>query len=297
MNFEIKVTMRDLLDAGVHFGHRKNAWNPKMAEFIYGVRNGIHIIDLDQTLPMLKRALKVIKEIAAKNGKILFVGTKPQAADLIEQAATKCGQYFVNARWLGGMVTNWSTVSASIKTLQKYEELLANPDVNLTKKERLDLDRKRSKLHKVLGGIRNMGGKPDLIFVIDTNLEHLAVEEARKLNIPLVVISDTNSNPDVAQYIVPGNDDARKAIELYVNLVSDAVLAGIQESLTGSGIDIGAIDLTDVAAINSSDEAFFSKQEDGEENKPAKKKGPQVVKKRTAKKTEESEPAAEAAQA
>jgi len=299
MTFEINVTMRDLLDAGVHFGHRKNFWNPKMARYIYGVRNGIHILDLDQTLPMLKKALKVVKDVAAKNGKILFVGTKPQAADLVEQAATKCGQFFVNSRWLGGMVTNWQTVSASIKTLQKYEDMLANPAVALTKKERLDLDRKRAKLHKVLGGIRNMGGKPDVVFIIDTNLEHLAVDEARKLNIPVIAVSDTNSNPEVANYIIPGNDDARKAIELYVNLVSDAVLAGIQESLSGSGIDIGAIDLTDVAALNAADsDSFFSKHEDEDgEKKVVKKKGPQVVTKRVIKKPATSEAAPEAVEA
>ncbi|MCE2992182.1 MAG: 30S ribosomal protein S2 [Candidatus Jidaibacter sp.] len=236
-------TMSEMLEAGVHYGHRKNFWNPKMAKYIYGVRNGIHIVDLGQTAPLLKAALDVFKDVAAKNGRILFVGTKKQASEAIASEATRCGQYFVNHRWLGGMLTNWTTVSASIKTLQKYEELLANPDISLTKKEKLDIDRKRVKLDNVLGGIRNMGGSPDLLFVIDTNLESLAITEAKKLGIPVVAIVDTNSNPDGIDYIIPGNDDARKAIELYTRLASDAILSGIQQSLSKSGIDVGAEEL------------------------------------------------------
>ncbi len=240
---DFNFTMRDLLEAGVHYGHRKNFWNPKMSKYIYGVRNGIHIIDLGQTVPLLKESLNLLKDVASNNGRILFVATKKQASEVIEAEATRCGQYFVKHRWLGGMLTNWTTVSASIKTMQKYEELLENTETSLTKKERLDIDRKRIKLNNVLGGIRNMGGKPDLLFVIDTNLESLAITEAKKLGIPVVAIVDTNSNPDGIDHIIPGNDDARKAIELYTRLASDAILAGMQESLSGAGVDIGAIDI------------------------------------------------------
>ena len=243
-------TMRDLLDAGVHFGHRKNFWNPKMAKFIYGTRNGIHIIDLQQTVPLLQVALNKLKEVASQNGKILFVGTKKQAAEVIAQSAERCGQYYVNYRWLGGMLTNWDTVSKSIKTLNKYEELLVNPDVNLTKKERLDIDRKRVKLNNVLGGIRNMGGKPDVLFVIDIHQEKLAVQEANVLGIPVIAIVDTNANPEGIDCIIPGNDDARKAIELYIKLASDAILSGIQDSLASSGVDIGSVDMADFEVAN-----------------------------------------------
>lgn len=283
MTFTHNFSMRDLLEAGVHFGHRKNFWNPKMSKFIYGARNGIHIIDLQQTLPLLNKALDVLKEVSARNGKILFVGTKPQAAEMVAQAAERSGQYFVNHRWLGGMLTNWSTVSESIKTLKRYEEVLANPDVSLTKKEKLDLDRKRVKLNNVLGGIRNMGGRPDVLFVIDVNRERLAIQEAQTLGIPVIAIADTNVNPDGVDYIIPGNDDARKAIELYAKLTSDAILSGIQDSLTSSGVDIGSVEMSDFDIANTDIPSF-----DADDVKPAKKdtKATVVTKKKTTKKAE-----------
>lgn len=240
MFYKNYYTMQLLLEAGVHYGHNKNLWNPKMAEYIYGVKNGVHIIDLQQTVIHLEKALIALKNIAAQNGRILFVSTKKQASDIIAENAQRCGQYYVNHRWLGGMLTNWMTVSASIKTLREHEAVLADNRQNLTKKERLVLDRKREKLNNVLGGIRNMGGMPDILFVIDTNEHELAIREANKLNIPVCAIVDTNSNPDGVDYIIPGNDDAKKAIETYCRLASDAVLLGVQEGLRRSGIDVGA---------------------------------------------------------
>lgn len=283
MTFSHNFTMRDLLEAGVHFGHRKNFWNPKMSKYIYGARNGIHIVDLQQTVPMLHKALDVLKEVAARNGKILFVGTKPQASEMIAQAAERSGQFFVNHRWLGGMLTNWSTVSESIKTLKRYEEILSNPDVVLTKKEKLDLDRKRVKLNNVLGGIRNMGGRPDVLFIIDVNRERLAIQEAQTLGIPVIAIADTNVNPDGVDYVIPGNDDARKAIELYAKLTSEAILSGIQDSLASSGVDIGSVEMSDFDIANSEipsleiDEVNTSKKD---------KKAAVVTKKKTTKKAE-----------
>lgn len=290
-------SMRDLLEAGVHYGHRKNFWNPKMSTYIYGVRNGIHIVDLGKTAPLLENALKALKESATKGAKVLFVGTKKQAAEVVAQEAERCGQYYVNHRWLGGMMTNWPTVSESIKTLQRYEEILANEDSALNKKERLDLDRKRIKLNNVLGGIRNMGGKPDLIFVIDTNLEKLAIAEAQRLGIPIIAIVDTNSNPDGIDYIIPGNDDARKAIELYTRLASDAILAGMQESLAGSGIDLGAIDLgaSETGDFDISGLAMEGRDEATKTKAAGKKKTTTVVTKKAPKKKveEATAPAAE----
>lgn len=244
--------MRDLLEAGVHYGHRKNFWNPKMAKYIYGVRNGGHIIDLQQTYPMLQKALNVLREIAAKNGRILFVATKKQASELVAAHAKRCGQYYVNHRWLGGMLTNWSTVSASIKTLQRCEDRL-EAKVNMTKKEALDLDRERIKLEKVLGGIRSMGGMPDALFIIDTNQEHIAIAEARKLGIPVIAVVDTNSNPDNLDYVIPGNDDARKAIELYLTLASDAILAGMEQGLAQAGVDVN-VSAPEVVEVATSEE-------------------------------------------
>lgn len=283
MTFSHNFSMRDLLEAGVHFGHRKNFWNPKMSKFIYGARNGIHIIDLQQTVPMLHKALDVLKEVAAKNGKVLFVGTKPQASEMIAQAAERSGQFFVNHRWLGGMLTNWSTVSESIKTLKRYEEILSNPDVVLTKKEKLDLDRKRVKLNNVLGGIRNMGGRPDVLFIIDVNRERLAIQEAKTLGIPVIAIADTNVNPDGVDYVIPGNDDARKAIELYAKLTSEAILSGIQDSLASSGVDIGSVEMSDFDVANTEIPSL-----DIDEEKSAKKdkKAAVVTKKKTTKKAE-----------
>jgi small subunit ribosomal protein S2 len=272
-------TMNDLLQAGVHFGHRKNFWNPKMAKYIYGTRNSIHIIDLQQTVPHLRNALKVLKDVASQNGKILFVGTKRQASEIISQAAERCGQFFVNYRWLGGMLTNWDTISASIKTLKKYEDLLSNQDVVLTKKERLDIDRKRIRLNNVLGGIRNMGGRPDILFVIDVHQEKLAIEEAKNLGIPIVAIVDTNSNPDNINHIIPGNDDARKAIELYAKLVSDAVLSGIQKSLVNSGVDVGSVDIPEFD-LAISDFTGIEKKDDEDNKDDKKSKIVQVIKKK-----------------
>ncbi len=232
--------IRALLEAGVHYGHRKNYWNPKMSEYIYGVKNNIHIIDLQQTVNCLEQALGALKEIAAQNGRILFIATKKQAAEAIATNAVKCGQYYVNHRWLGGMLTNWSTVSDSINTLKKYEATLNDEKSGLNKKERLVLSRKYDKLNAVLGGIRNIGGIPDALFVIGTRENAGAIKEANKLGIPIIAIVDTNCNPDNINYVVPGNDDARKAIELYCNLAGEAVLLGIQESMRRSGADLGA---------------------------------------------------------
>lgn len=285
MTYAAEFTMRDLLEAGVHYGHRKNFWNPKMAPYIYGTRNGIHIIDLQQTFPMLHSTLSLLKEVASRNGKILFVGTKKQASELVSDYAQRCGQFYVNHRWLGGMLTNWSTVSASIRTLQKYEADLANTGTTLTKKERLELDRNRLKLDRVLGGIRNMGGKPDIVFVIDSRVESLAITEARKLGIPVAAIVDTNANPDGIDHVIPGNDDAAKAIELYLKLASEAILSGIQEGLTSAGVDIGNVDLN-LGDIANADLPEF-KEEDEEGAKNSKKKKTTVV-------TKKAKPAAKA---
>ncbi|MFN7038027.1 MAG: 30S ribosomal protein S2 [Alphaproteobacteria bacterium] len=236
-------SIKQLIDAGVHYGHKTMRWNPKMAPYLYGSRDNIHIIDLQQTVPLLHRALETVREVVKNNGRVLFVATKRQASDIVAEAAKRCGQYYVNHRWLAGMLTNWGTVSLQIKTLininQKLAEQETNPTVILTKKEKLQLTRRRDKLERSLGGIMEMGGKPDLLFIIDTNKEDLAVKEAMRLNIPVVAILDSNSNPDGINYPVPGNDDATRAIKLYCKLISDAALAGIQGSLAESGADIG----------------------------------------------------------
>jgi small subunit ribosomal protein S2 len=220
-------SMRELIDAGVHFGHKTKRWNPRMAPFIYGTRNDVHIIDLQQTVPMLHRALGAVRSTALKNGRILFVGTKRQAADIVAEAATRCGQYYVNNRWLGGMLTNWQTIQNSIRQMRKIEETLAQGDSGLTKKERLTLQRQHDKLERSLGGIRDMGGKPDLLFVIDTNREEIAIKEAQTLGIPIVAIIDTNCTADGIDFPIPGNDDATRAIKLYCKLISDAALDGL----------------------------------------------------------------------
>jgi small subunit ribosomal protein S2 len=225
-------SMRELIEAGVHFGHKTKRWNPRMAPFIYGARNDIHIIDLQQTVPMLHRALSAVRATVAKNGRILFVGTKRQASDDIAEAAKRCGQYYVNQRWLGGMLTNWSTIQNSIRQLRKFEEQLADSDSGLTKKEVLTMQRNRDKLDRSLGGIRDMGGKPDLLFIIDTQREDLAVKEAQKLGIPIVAIVDTNCTVDGIDFPIPGNDDATRAIKLYCKLISDAALSGLKENLS-----------------------------------------------------------------
>lgn len=235
-------SMRQLLEAGVHFGHQTHRWNPRMGEFIYGDRNGIHIIDLTQTVPMLDAALNVLRETAAKGGRILFVGTKRQAQRPIADAAEKSAQYYMNHRWLGGTLTNWKTVSQSIKRLQELDERLAEGAEGLTKKERLGMEREQSKLQASLGGIREMGGVPDLLFVVDVNKEDLAIAEARKLGIPVVAVVDTNCSPDGVDFLIPGNDDAARAIALYCDLAARAVLDGMSAQLGAAGVDIGAME-------------------------------------------------------
>ena len=233
-------TMRQLLEAGVHFGHHTRRWNPKMAPYIFGKRNNIHIVNLEKTVPMLYEALDAIQSIAKNGGKFLFVGTKRSASDLIAQAATNCGQYYVNHRWLGGMLTNWETVSNSIKKLKSLEERIETGEVNsLTKKERLQIERQKEKLDLNLGGIKNMNGTPDAMFIVDTNKESIAILEANNLNIPVIAICDTNSNPSGVDYPIPGNDDALRAISLYCNLVAASILKGLESNLEQSGIDVG----------------------------------------------------------
>ena len=234
-----QFSLRQLLEAGVHFGHQTRRWNPKMGPYIFGIRNGAHIIDLQQTGPLLHRALKLVRDTVAGGGRVLFVGTKRQATDLIAESAKHCGQYYVNHRWLGGMMTNWKTISVSIRRLRELDEQLAQENVGLTKKELLHMTRERNKLDRALGGIKDMGGLPDVIFIIDTNKEKIAIAEARKLNIPVVAVIDSNSDPDLVDYPIPGNDDAIRAINLYCKLMSDAVLDGIQQELQVAGGDIG----------------------------------------------------------
>ncbi|MBL6782731.1 MAG: 30S ribosomal protein S2 [Alphaproteobacteria bacterium] len=233
-------TMRQLLEAGVHFGHHTRRWNPKMKPFIFGDRNNIHILNLQQTVPMLYQALEAISKVASNGGRVLFVGTKPSASEVVAEAAKSCGQYYVNHRWLGGMLTNWSTVSQSIRRLREMEERLSGEDVNaLTKKETLTLTRERDKLEKTLGGIKEMGGVPDLLFIIDTNKEDIAVKEANVLNIPVVAVVDSNANPDGVDYVIPGNDDALRAISLYCDLVAGSVIEGLKTEIIRSGADVG----------------------------------------------------------
>tara|TARA_A100001037_G_scaffold301303_1_gene330499 strand:- start:5889 stop:6791 length:903 start_codon:yes stop_codon:yes gene_type:complete len=232
-------TMRQLLEAGVHFGHQTHRWNPKMSQFIFGVRNGIHIIDLEQTVPMLHRALEVVRDIVSSGGRVLFVGTKRQASLPLTEAAQRCGQYYVNHRWLGGMLTNWSTISISIKRLKDLDEILATENIGLTKKELLRLTRERDRLERALGGIKEMGGIPDLLFVIDTNKEDIAIKEGQKLGIPVVAVVDSNSDPNGITYPIPGNDDALRAINLYCDLIVQSVLDGIQAEMSERGEDLG----------------------------------------------------------
>lgn len=247
-----EFTMRELLEAGVHFGHQTHRWNPKMKTFIYGARSGIHIMDLSKTVPMLHQAIVKVRETVAKGGRVLFVGTKRQASQPVAEAAQRCAQYYMNHRWLGGTLTNWKTVSNSIRRLRELETTLGDSEQSgLTKKELLNLEREREKLDKALGGIANMGGLPDLIFVIDTNKEAIAIKEARKLGIPVVAVIDTNCNPEDADFPFPGNDDAARAISLYCNLVADAVLDGLAESSAGLGIDLGEAE--DISALTEAD--------------------------------------------
>ena len=243
-------TMRQLLEAGVHFGHQTHRWNPKMDPYIFGARSNIHILDLSQTVPLLHQALVQVRDTAAKGGRVLFVGTKRAAQEPVKQAAMRSAQYFVNHRWLGGMLTNWETISKSISRLRELDALLnSGEDTGLTKKENLKLQRELDKLERELGGIKDMGGKPDLMFVIDTQKEGIAIKEARRLGIPVIAILDTNSDPDAADFPVPGNDDAARAIQLYCELVADAVLDGLTEAQMASGIDLGAAEAIEELAL------------------------------------------------
>jgi small subunit ribosomal protein S2 len=235
-------SMRQLLEAGVHFGHQTARWNPRMAPFIYGARNGIHILDLTQTVPLLDEALRVIRDTVARGGRILFVGTKRQAQKAVADAAEKSAQFYMNHRWLGGTLTNWQTVSQSINRLKAIDEMSERGFEGLTKKERLGLEREQTKLQASLGGIREMGGVPDLLFVIDVNKEDLAIQEAGKLGIPVIAVVDTNCSPKGVDYVIPGNDDAARAIALYCDLVSRAALDGMSAQLGAAGVDIGAME-------------------------------------------------------
>jgi len=242
-------SMRQLLEAGVHFGHHTRRWNPKMSPYIFGVRNNVHILDLEQSVPMLHRALQAARDVVAGGGRVLFVGTKRQASEKVAEAAKRCGQYYVNHRWLGGMLTNWKTISNSIKRLRDLDEQLEQGGVGLTKKELLQVTRERDKLERALGGIKDMGGRPDILFVIDTNKEDIAVAEAGKLGIPVIAIVDSNSDPEGITFPIPGNDDALRAISLYLDLMADAVLDGLQQEMAASGVDIGEQSDTPVEAL------------------------------------------------
>jgi len=284
-------SMSELIEAGVHFGHKTKRWNPRMAPYIYGVRNDIHIINLGKTAPMLQQALQAVRDVVSQNGRILFVGTKRQASLPIAEAAKRCGQYYINQRWLGGLLTNWNTIQVSIKTLRKLHEQLDGPNQGFTKKELLSMSRQRDKLEASLGGIKDMGGRPDMLFVIDTNKEDLAIKEAQRLGIPIVAIVDSNCSTEGITYPIPGNDDSTRAINLYLNLVAGAVLDGIQASMSASGADLGARSdhqVIDMAA------ATEGKNDDNEERKgrgaargkPAKKAPTVTVKKTPGKKAE-----------
>ncbi|MBL0319700.1 MAG: 30S ribosomal protein S2 [Alphaproteobacteria bacterium] len=269
------VSIPELISVGAHFGHKTMRWNPQMKSYIYGEHNGVHILDLQQTVPLFRSALQKVYETVRGNGRVLFIGTKRQATEIIAEEAKRCGQYFVNHRWLGGMLTNWKTISLSIRTLQSYEEKLNNPRLNLSKKERLDLSRQYDKLQRSLGGIRDMGGIPDLVFIVDTNKEHIAVKEAQALGIPVIAILDSNSTPTGITYPVPANDDASKAIQFYCQAVANAVIAGIEDGLSASGVDLGASedvpgDMFDGESSDKDDKRSARKRP----AKPAPNKGP-----------------------
>ena len=256
-------TMRQMLEAGVHFGHSTRRWNPRMKPFIFGERNKIHILDLQQTVPMLHAALKALSDVTSRGGRVLFVGTKRAAADKIAETARNCGQYYVNHRWLGGMMTNWATVSQSIRRLRELETRMEGEEVNqLTKKEVLQLTRERDKLEMTLGGIKEMGGLPDMLFVIDTNKEAIAVEEANRLGIPVIAIVDSNARPEGVDYIIPGNDDAMRAISFYCELAQAAVLDGLQTEMMVSGGDAGD-------AVEAPAEKALASEEAAAEEAPA----------------------------
>lgn len=264
-----EFSMRQLLEAGVHFGHQTHRWDPKMKSFIFGGRNGIHIIDLSQTVPLLHQALVKVRDVVAGGGRILFVGTKRQAQAPVAEAAQRCAQYYMNTRWLGGTLTNWETISNSIKRLKDMEERLAGGAAGLTKKEQLQLTREREKLEASLGGIREMGGLPDLMFVIDVKKEAIAIQEAKKLGIPVIAVVDTNCSPDNVDFVIPGNDDASRAIALYCNLVADAVIDGIGESQAALGVDIGAFEDAPVEPALAEEAPATDDESSAEAEKPA----------------------------
>ena len=266
--------MRQLLEAGVHFGHQTHRWNPKMAPYIFGDRNGIHIIDLAQTVPLLHQALIAVRDTVAAGGRVLFVGTKRQATEVIARTAQQCAQYYMNTRWLGGTLTNWKTISNSINRLRELENLLSDEaSTGFTKKEILNLTRERDKLELAIGGVKDMGGLPDLMIVIDTNKESIAIAEAHKLGIPVIAILDSNCNPDGITYPVPGNDDATRAIELYCSLFSGAVIDGIEQGAVSSGVDIGAqAEPTPEAALEATEEEV--PQEDAPAEETSSKETP-----------------------
>ena len=293
-----QFTMRQLLEAGVHFGHQTHRWNPKMQDYLFGTRNKIHIIDLSKTVPLLHQAVVVASDVVAQGGRILFVGTKRQASDGIADAAKRCAQYYVNHRWLGGMLTNWKTITNSIKRLRYLDDLVSGEGQGFTKKELLHLTRERDRLEQELGGIKDMGGVPDLLFVIDTNKEAIAIAEAKKLKIPVIAIIDSNSNPDGVNYPVPGNDDAGRAITLYCDLIARAAIDGIGRAQGVAGIDIGeAEEVSEAALEDAAAEAPLANGKDGEpEAVPEKKKAAKGKAKPEAKAKEE-EPAAAAAAA
>jgi small subunit ribosomal protein S2 len=265
-------SMRQLLEAGVHFGHHTRRWNPKMAPYIYGSRNGIHILDLRQSVPMLHAALQAVRDVVSGGGRVLFVGTKRQASDQIADAAKRCGQYYVDHRWLGGMLTNWRTITASIRRLREYDELLEKDDVGLTKKELLMRTRDRDKLERALGGIKEMGGLPDILFVVDTNKESIAIKEAQKLGIPVIAVLDSNCNPAGITYPIPGNDDAIRSIALYCGLIADAVLDGLQQEAIAAGTDIGEgadLPVSEVAAVEEVTKEGSEKADASDDKKSA----------------------------
>ncbi len=285
-------SMRDLIESGVHFGHKTRRWNPQMAPYIYGVRHDTHIIDLGQTVPMLHRALGAVRDVAAAGGKILFVGTKRQASDPIREAAEACGQFYINHRWLGGLLTNWKTIQVSIQRMRKMEEQLAGGEIGLTKKEVLNMRRNHEKLEKSLGGIKSMHGVPDLIFVIDTNREELAIQEARKLNIPIVSIVDTNCSIEGINFPIPGNDDATRAIQLYCRLIVESVNDGRKHVAAKSGRDMGNLEEISMEDISSAD-AEKTDEKAKKATATTKKAATSAAGKKPAVKTEESEAAVE----
>lgn len=282
--------MRQLLEAGVHFGHQTHRWNPKMDSYIFGARNNIHIIDLAQTVPLLHQALVTVSDTVARGGRVLFVGTKRQASDAISESARQCAQYFINHRWLGGTLTNWQTISKSIKRLRHLEELLDGEAQGLTKKELLQLTRERDKVERALGGIKDIGGLPDLLFVIDTNKESIAIAEARKLKIPVIAIVDTNCDPDQVDFPIPGNDDAGRAISLYCDLIARAAIDGIERGQGSAGVDVGEAEAPAV------EEALIAEQEEAPQaaEKPAEKKEAKPKAKAEKKEAEPKEEKAEA---